>query len=87
MTKRDAKVGTVVKTNMGVRRTGVIVSWLSQDKCTDGTYRAPLTDRERRQWVSVRWNDGTQGYSSVVHLRACTCENNGDYCASCQASL
>jgi hypothetical protein len=61
-------VGTRVKTDMGCQISGVVIPWIPLDKCTDGSYRGPETDRERKCWVSVRWDDGTQGYSHAVYL-------------------
>lgn len=62
------RIGTRVKTTMGISRTGTICSHIPLDKCTDGTYRGPLDERERRTWVSVKWDDGTQGYTNLCHI-------------------
>lgn len=62
------EIGMRVETNMGVRRVGTIVKHIGLHECTDGTYRGPHTEREIREWVSVKWDDGTQGYINRIHL-------------------
>lgn len=62
------EVGMRVEKNAGVRLTGVIVPHLALHECNDGTYRGPCSEREIREWVSVKWDDGTQGYINRIYL-------------------
>ena len=69
MRRNQVVFGMQVETNMGCKRTGRIIPPISLDQCTDGTYRGPLNRSESREWVSVKWDDGTQGFSSLTHLQ------------------
>jgi hypothetical protein len=54
---------------MGVSLTGTVSGrFFSSDEWNDGTYRHPLSDRERREAVPVTWSDGTRGWINAVHI-------------------
>lgn len=65
MNLREAVVGTMVSTSMGIRRTGKIVERFWWSDSTDGTYKQP-----GKQEVAVQWFDGTRGYIDVAFLTA-----------------
>jgi len=45
-----------------IPRKGILIQPISL------AHREPITRREYREWVSVRWDDGTQGHMNFVHL-------------------
>lgn len=63
LSKRDAKIGTRVKTTMGIRRTGKIVKPFFWKDSTDGTYKSPSKGE-----VPIEWDNGEKGYHNVKFL-------------------
>jgi len=53
-------IGEKARTDMGVRREGVVVFPFSWKDCTDGQYRSPESKDGSVVWV--QWNDGTRGW-------------------------
>lgn len=65
--------GDRVQRSQGCRLRGIVLGdWGALLRMgynrTDGSYREPLNERERRDWLSVEWDDGTRGYCSRLHL-------------------
>lgn len=54
---------------MGVALVGTVAErFFSAAEWSDGTYRQPAGDRERREAVPVVWSDGTRGWVHAVHI-------------------
>lgn len=60
----EVPVGTKVKTNMGIRRTGEVIPWFNWKEATDGTYSEPNRD----SYVAVQWDNDEKGFSAVSNL-------------------
>jgi hypothetical protein len=64
--EKSFEIGKKVKTNMGVKRTGVIVDKFSWNKVNDGSYNRD--DMNNPDYVPVKWDDGTMGYHAKKYL-------------------
>jgi hypothetical protein len=60
----EIPLGTKVKTNMGIRRTGVVIPWFYWKDATDGTYSQP----DREDYVAVQWDNGEKGFSAISNI-------------------
>lgn len=56
---RKLPIGTKVKTIMGCRQYGVVISSVGNRQYTDGSYRPPYPNQKV---VYVKWDDGTVGW-------------------------
>lgn len=59
----ELPVGTKVKTDMGLKRTGVVIPRFNWKEADDGTYSEPKPDA-----VAVQWDNGEKGFSTISNL-------------------